>query len=60
MTDRLDVVLNIAVCADDATLYPKYYRDFHWCQQFELAFDFESDLREAVDCGKIFYDDENN
>ena len=43
-----DVVCNIAICADDTTLYSKCDQASDLWQQLELASELESDLR---DCG---------
>ena len=40
----LDVICNIAVCADDTTRYSKYQESDLWQQQ-ELTFELESEVR---------------
>ena len=50
-----DVICNIAICADDTTLYCKC--DL-W-QQLELASEFESNLRDTVDWGRKWLVDFN-
>ena len=53
MKDLSDnVIYNIAVYADDTTLYSKYDRPTALWQQLELASEFESDLRDTVDSGR--------
>ena len=47
-----DIFCNIAIYADDATLYSKCDQASDLWQQPELAFEPESDLRDTVDCGK--------
>ena len=47
-----DVICNVAIYADDATLYSKCHQAFDLWQQLELASELESDLRDTVDCGK--------
>ena len=44
-----DVICNIAICADDTTLYSKYDQTSDLWQQLELASELESDLRDTVD-----------
>ena len=44
-----DVICNIAIYADDTTLYCKYDQAFDLCQQLELVSELESDLRKDVD-----------
>ena len=39
-----DVICNIAIYADDTTLYSKFDQEFYLWQQLELAFEFVSDL----------------
>ena len=46
-----DVICNIAVYADDTTLYYKYDQTPYLWQQIEMAFELESDLQETVDWG---------
>ena len=47
-----DVICNVAIYADDATLYSKCHQAFDLWQQLELASELDSDLRVTVDCGK--------
>ena len=47
-----DVICDIAIYADDATLYSKCYQATDLWQQLELASELESDLRDTVDWGK--------
>ena len=47
-----DGICNIAICADDTTLYSKRNQASDLWQQLQLASEGESDLRETVDCGK--------
>ena len=47
-----DVICNIAIYADDTTLYPKYNQASDLSQQLELAPELESDLWDTVDCGR--------
>ena len=47
-----DVICNIAIYADDTTLYSKYDQAYDLWQQLELASELESDLRDTVDCGR--------
>ena len=44
-----DVICDIAICADDTTLYSKCDRASDLWQQLELASEFESHLRDTVD-----------
>ena len=44
-----DVICNVAIYADDTTLYSKCYQASDLWQQLELAFELKSDLRETVD-----------
>ena len=46
-----DVICNIAIYADDATLYSKCEQTSDLWQQLELASEIESDLRDTVDWG---------
>ena len=50
-----NVICNIAIYADDTTLYSKCKL---W-QQFELAFELESDLQDTVDWGRKWLVDFN-
>ena len=47
-----DVIRDIATYADDTTLYFKCDQASDLWQQFELASEFESDLRDTVDWGR--------
>ena len=47
-----DIICNIAIYADDTTLYSKCDQAFDLWQQLELAFETESDLQDTVDWGK--------
>ena len=47
-----DVICNIAIYADDTTLYSKCDQASDLWQQLELASEFESDLRDTVDWGR--------
>ena len=47
-----DVICNIAIYADDTTLYSKCDRACDLWQQLELASELESDLRDTVGWGK--------
>ena len=47
-----DVICNIAIYADDSTLYSKCDQASHLWQQLELASELESDLRDTVDRGR--------
>ena len=47
-----DVICNVAIYADDATLYSKCHQAFDLWQQLELVSELDSDLRVTVDCGK--------
>ena len=42
-----DVICNIAIHADDTTLYSKCDQAFDLWQQLQLAFQLESDLRDT-------------
>ena len=44
-----DVICNIAICADDSTLYSKYDQASDLWQQLEMASELECDLRDTVD-----------
>ena len=54
-----DVICDIAIYADDTTLYSKYDRASDLWQQLELASELESDLRDTVDWGKKWLVDFN-
>ena len=47
-----DVICDIAIYADDITLYCKCDQAPDLWQQLELASEFQSDLRDTVDWGK--------
>ena len=47
-----DVICDIAIYADDTTLYSKCDQASDLWQQLELASELESDLQDTVDCGK--------
>ena len=47
-----DVIYNIAIYADDTTLYSKCDQASDLWQQLELASELESDLRVTVDWGR--------
>ena len=47
-----DVICNIAIYADDTTLYSQCDQAFDLGQQLELAFELESDLRDTMEWGK--------
>ena len=46
-----DVICDIAIYADDATLNSKYDQESDLWQQLELASEFESDRRDTADWG---------
>ena len=52
INDLLDVICNIAIYADDTTLYSKCDQESALWQQLELASELESELRDTVDWGK--------
>ena len=54
-----DVMCNIAICADDTTLYSKCDLASDLWQQLELASELESGLRDTVDCGRKWLVDFN-
>ena len=54
-----DVMCNIAICADDNTLYSKCDQASDLWQQLELASELESDLRDTLDWGKKWLVDFN-
>ena len=60
-TDDLpdDVICNIAIYADDTTLYSKCDQASDLWQQLELASELESDLRDTVDWGRKWLVDFN-
>ena len=47
-----DVICNIAVYANDTTLYSKYDQVSDLWQQLELTSELASDLQDAVDWGR--------
>ena len=54
-----DVICDIAIYADDTTLYSKCDRASDLWQQLELASELESDLRDTVGWGKKWLVDFN-
>ena len=54
-----DVICNIAIYADDTTLYPKCDQVSDLWQQLELASELESDLLDTVDQGRQWLVDFN-
>ena len=46
-----DVIYNIAIYADNTTLFSKYKASDLW-QQLELRSEIESDIRDTVDWGR--------
>ena len=54
-----DVICNIAIYADDTTLYFKCNQVYDLWQQLELASELESDQRETVDWGRKWLVDFN-
>ena len=54
-----DVICNIAIYADDTTLYSKYNQASDLWQQLELASGLESDLGDTVDWGRKWLVDFN-
>ena len=54
-----DVICNIAIYADDTTLYSKCDQESDLWQQLELASELESDLRDTVDWGRKWLVDFN-
>ena len=54
-----DVICNIAIYADDTTLYSKCNHASDLWQQLELASELESDLRDTVDWGRKWLVDFN-
>ena len=54
-----DIFFNIAIYADDTTLYSKCDWVFDLWQQLQLASELESDLRDTVDWGKKWLVDFN-
>ena len=54
-----DVICNIAIYADDNTLYSKFDQTSDLWKQLELASELESDLRNTVDWGRKWLVDFN-
>ena len=54
-----DVICNIAIYADDTTLYSKCDKASDLWQQLQLASELESDLKETVDWGRMWLVDFN-
>ena len=54
-----DVICNIAIYADDTTLYSKCDQASDLWQQLELASELESGLRDTIDWGKKWLFDFN-
>ena len=54
-----DVICNIAIYADDTTLYFKCDQTSDLWQQLELASALESDLRDTLDWGRKWFVDFN-
>ena len=54
-----DVICDVAIYADDTTLYSKCDKASDLWQQLELASELESDLRDTVDWGKKWLADFN-
>ena len=54
-----DVICNIAIYADDSTLYSKCDQASDLWQELELASELESDIRDTVDWGKKWLADFN-
>ena len=54
-----DVICDIAIYADDTTLYSKCDQASNLWQQLELVSEFESDLRDTVDWGRKWLADFN-
>ena len=54
-----DVICNIAIYADDTTLYSKCGQASYLWQQLQLASEVESDLRDTVDWGRKWLVDFN-
>ena len=59
INDLPDVICDIAIYADDTTLYPKCDQASDLWQQLELASELQSDLQDTVDCGKKWLVDFN-
>ena len=54
-----DVICNIAIYADDTTLYSKCDQTSDLWQQLELVYELEFDLRDTVDWGRKWLVDFN-
>ena len=54
-----DVICDIAIYANDTTLYSNCEQASDLWQQLELASELESDLRDTVDCGRKWLVDFN-
>ena len=54
-----DVICDIAICADDTTLYSRCDQVSYLRQQLELASELESDLNDTVDWGRKWLVDFN-
>ena len=52
INDLRDVTSDIAIYADDATLYSKCHQASHVWEQLELASEYESDLQDTADWGR--------
>ena len=59
INDLPDVICNIAIYADDTTLYFKCEQASDLWQQLELASELESDLRDPIDWGRKWLVDFN-
>ena len=59
INDHPDVICDIAIYADDTTIYYKCDRASDLWQQLALASELESDLRDMVDWGKKWLVDFN-
>ena len=59
INDLPDVICNIAICADDTTLYSKCDQAFALWQQLELTSELEFDLEDTVDWGRKWLVDFN-
>ena len=59
INDFPDAICNIAIYADNTTLYSNCDQALDLWQQFELASELESDLRDTVDWGKKWLVDFN-
>ena len=54
-----DAMCNIAICADDTTLYSKCDQASDLWQQLKLGSELQSDLRDTVDWGRNWLVDFN-